>query len=141
MDFDPRTPPLGTGDLPGIGGRIKSVPEDFEVEEVPAYPPSGEGDFLYLWIEKRGLGAEYFLRQVARRLELSPGEVGSAGLKDRHAVTRQMISVPVSAEPLLSQLEGEGARCVLRTHGYGQDENHCQCRCDGKHLDVNSFHL
>src|SRR5947208_7105853 len=112
MDFDPRTPPLSTGDLPGIGGRIKSVPEDFEVEEVPAYPPSGAGDFLYLWVEKRGLGAEYFLRQVARRLELSPGEVGSAGLKDRHAVTRQMISVPVAAEPLLSQLEGDGIRLL-----------------------------
>jgi tRNA pseudouridine13 synthase len=112
MDFDPRTPPLWTSDLPGIGGRIKSVPEDFEVEEVPAYPPSGTGDFLYLWIEKRGLGAEYFLRQVARRLELSPGEVGSAGLKDRHAVTRQMISVPVSAEPLLDQLEGDGIRLL-----------------------------
>src|SRR5262249_58421298 len=93
MDFDPRTPPCWTGDLPGIGGRIKSVPEDFEVEEVPAYAPSGAGDFLYLWVEKLCLGAEYFLRQVARRLELSPGEVGSAGLKDRHAVTRQMLSL------------------------------------------------
>ncbi|HKB38609.1 MAG TPA: tRNA pseudouridine(13) synthase TruD [Gemmataceae bacterium] len=112
MDFDPRTPPLGTGDLPGIGGRIKSVPEDFEVEEIPAYPPSGSGDFLYLWVEKRGMGAEFFLRQVARRLELSPGEVGTAGLKDRHAVTRQMVSVPASAEPLLNQLEGDGLRLL-----------------------------
>src|ERR1700686_1266616 len=95
MDIDPiRDPPLVTADLPGIGGRIKSVPEDFEVEEIPAYEPSGSGDFLYLWIEKRAMGAEYFVRQVAKRLDIPTGEFGTAGLKDRHAVTRQMVSVP-----------------------------------------------
>ena len=62
-------PPLLTAGLHGIGGRIKSAPEDFEVEEIPAYEPSGAGDFLYLWVEKRGLGADYFSRQVARRLD------------------------------------------------------------------------
>jgi tRNA pseudouridine13 synthase len=106
-------PPLLTADLPGIGGRIKVQPEDFEVEEVPAYEPSGSGEFLYLWIEKRGMGAEYFTRQIAHRLQISPGEVGTAGLKDRHAVTRQMVSVPATAESRLAQLEGEGIR-VLR---------------------------
>src|SRR5215471_12664452 len=106
-------PPLWTADLPGTGGRIKSAPEDFEVEEIPAYQPSGNGDFLYLWIEKRDMGAEYFVRQVARRLELPPGEVGTAGMKDRHAVTRQMVSVPAAAEERLGQLEGDGLR-VLR---------------------------
>src|SRR5216684_6564169 len=84
-------PPLLTSDLPGIGGKIKTIPEDFEVEEIPAYQPSGEGDFLYLWIEKRDMGAEYFVRQLARRLDIPVGEVGTAGLKDRHAVTRQKI--------------------------------------------------
>jgi tRNA pseudouridine13 synthase len=112
MDSDFLAPPLLTSDLPGIGGRIKTVPEDFEVEEVPAYEPSGNGDFLYLWIEKRGMGAEYFTRQIARQLEIAPGEVGAAGLKDRHAVTRQMVSVPASAEPRLAQLDGEGIRLL-----------------------------
>ena len=118
MDFDPRTPPLWTADLSGSGGRIKSVPEDFEVEEVPAYQPCGSGDFLYLWIEKRDLGAEYFVRQVAKRLELPPGEVGTAGMKDRRAVTRQMVSVPAAAEERLGQLEGDGLH-VLRVSRHG----------------------
>lgn len=108
-------PPLLTPDIPGLGGRIKVEPEDFEVEEIPAYAPSGDGDFLYLWIEKRDMGAEYFIRQVARRLDIAPGEVGSAGLKDRRAVTRQMISVPVAVENRLSQLDGDGIR-VLNTN-------------------------
>jgi tRNA pseudouridine13 synthase len=105
-------PPLVTASLAGVGGRIKVEPEDFEVEEIPAYVPSGEGDFLYLWIEKRGMGAEYFLRQVARRLDIAIGEVGSAGLKDRRAVTRQMVSVPVAAEGRLAALEGDGIRVL-----------------------------
>ena len=113
MAFDPFAPtPFQTADLPGVGGRIKVQPEDFEVEEIPAYAPSGQGDYLYLWIEKRGLGAEYFVRQVARRLELAPGEVGTAGLKDRHAVTRQMVSVPARAQERLDRLEGEGVRLL-----------------------------
>jgi tRNA pseudouridine13 synthase len=119
MSFDPLVPPpLGTPDLPGIGGRIKAVPEDFEVEEVPAYEPCGQGEFLYLWIEKRGMGAEYFVRQIARRLEISPGEVGTAGLKDRHAVTRQMVSVPAQVESRLTALDGDGIR-VLRVSRHG----------------------
>src|SRR5438445_8694570 len=90
MAFDPLAPvPFLTADLPGIGGRIKETPEDFEVEEIPAYEPSGAGEHLFLWIEKRGMGAEYFVRQVARRLQIATTDVGTAGLKDRQAVTRQ----------------------------------------------------
>jgi tRNA pseudouridine13 synthase len=113
-----RNPPLLTADLAGIGGRIKSVPEDFEVEEIPAYEPQGSGDFLYLWIEKRDMGAEYFARQVARRLDIPTGEVGTAGLKDRRAVTRQMVSVPARVEERLPQLDGDGIR-VLRASKHG----------------------
>jgi tRNA pseudouridine13 synthase len=119
MIFDPlAAPPLSTADLPGIGGRIKAEPEDFEVEEIPAYQPSGQGDYLYLWVEKRGMGAEYFVRQVGRRLDLPAGAVGTAGLKDRHAVTRQMVSVPAAAEAQLSRLEGDGIRVLsVSRHG------------------------
>ncbi|HEV3120028.1 MAG TPA: tRNA pseudouridine(13) synthase TruD, partial [Gemmataceae bacterium] len=49
MTFDPLAPlPLVTSDLPGIGGTIKQKAEDFEVEEVPAYEPSGAGEHVYL---------------------------------------------------------------------------------------------
>ncbi|HEY1377979.1 MAG TPA: tRNA pseudouridine(13) synthase TruD [Gemmataceae bacterium] len=112
------TPPLLTPDLPGTGGRIKVQPDDFEVEEIPAYEPSGSGDHLFLWVEKRDLGAEYFARQVAHRLGVPVGEVGTAGLKDRRAVTRQWVSVPAAAEPRLPQLDGDGVR-VLRVSRHG----------------------
>jgi tRNA pseudouridine13 synthase len=115
MSIDPQNPPLLTPELPGVGGRIKVQPEDFEVEEIPAYEHSGAGEHLYLWVEKRGMGADYFHRQVARRLNVPNGEVGTAGLKDRHAVTRQWVSVPASCEALLPQLDGDGIRVLNAT--------------------------
>jgi tRNA pseudouridine13 synthase len=120
MTFDPLAPPLLLNrDLAGIGGRIKHIPEDFQVEEIPAYEPSGQGEHLYLWVEKRDLGAEYFVRQVARRLGLAPGEVGTAGLKDRRAVTRQMVSVPDRCLDRLANLDGDGIRLL----GQGRHTN------------------
>jgi tRNA pseudouridine13 synthase len=112
--FDAGAPlPFVTHALPGIGGRIKESPEDFQVEEIPAYEPSGQGEHLYVWIEKRALGAEFFIRQVARRLGISANEIGTAGLKDRQAVSRQMISVPISVSDRLGQLDGDGIQ-ILR---------------------------
>lgn len=127
------SPPLLTADLPGIAGRIKVEPEDFEVEEIPAYLPSGSGEFLYLRIEKRDLGAQFFLKEVARRLGIAIGEVGSAGLKDRRAVTRQWISVPASAEASLAELDGNGLR-VLEVSRHGN-------KLRAGHLHGNRFRI
>lgn len=106
--------PYLTHDLPGIGGQLKVEPEDFNVEEIPAYEPCGQGDFLYLWIEKRDMGGEYFQKQLARRLGIPREEVGTAGLKDRRAVTRQWVSVPKQAEAQLPAVDGDGMK-LLRT--------------------------
>lgn len=106
--------PYLTAAWPGVGGRLKVEPADFDVEEIPAYEPSGTGTHLYLWVEKIGMGAEFFERQIAKRLNIPPGEVGTAGLKDRHAVTRQWVSVPAVCEPNIAALDGDGIR-VLHT--------------------------
>jgi tRNA pseudouridine13 synthase len=131
--IDPVAPPLLTAHLPGIGGRIKQLPEDFEVEEIPAYELSGSGEHLFLWIEKRDMGAEFFVRQLARRLNIPPGEIGTAGLKDRHAVTRQWVSVPVGAEERLNQLDGDGIR-LLRVSRHGN-------KLKAGHLHGNRFRI
>src|SRR5262245_36623949 len=110
--------PFLTPDLPGVGGKIKVHLDDFEVEEIPAYEPCGNGQHLFLWLEKRDLGAEFFVRQIAQRLGIRPGDIGTAGMKDRRAVTRQWVSVPAEAEPRLSQLEGDGIR-VLKVSRHG----------------------
>src|SRR3990172_1791251 len=101
----PQDMPYLTADLPGVGGAIKEAPEDFQVEEIPAYQPSGSGDHLFLLIEKRGCSAEALTRHVAESLGIDVGEVGVAGLKDRHAVTRQFISVPRRVEERIAAVD------------------------------------
>jgi tRNA pseudouridine13 synthase len=83
-----------TADLPGIGGRLKEAPEDFLVEEVPAYAASGQGEHLFLFVEKRDLSTPELVVRLSTTLGIKPFEVGAAGRKDRRAVTRQWLSLP-----------------------------------------------
>jgi tRNA pseudouridine13 synthase len=105
--------PYLTADLPGIGGTLKREPEDFVVEEVPAYEPTGEGEHLFVWIEKRDVAADDLVRHIAGALGISRDDVGTAGLKDRRAVTRQYVSVPAACEPNVATIETESIH-VLR---------------------------
>ena len=82
-----------TDDLPGIGGRIKVRPEDFLVEELPAYEPGGEGEHLMLFIEKRQIATTDVARRLSRDFAVPRNDVGYAGLKDKHAITRQHFTV------------------------------------------------
>jgi tRNA pseudouridine13 synthase len=110
--------PRLTEEVPGCGGAFKLVPEDFEVEELPAYAPSGEGEHLFLWVEKRGRDTREVVRALAQALGLPEGEIGVAGMKDRHAVTRQLLSVPARAEPKLPGFTLDGVSVLwARRHG------------------------
>ncbi|WP_075007275.1 tRNA pseudouridine(13) synthase TruD [Stigmatella aurantiaca] len=110
--------PRLTADVPGCGGAFKLVPEDFEVEELPAYEPSGQGEHLYLWLEKRGRDTREVVRALSKALEVPEGDIGVAGMKDRHAVTRQLLSVPARAEAKLAGFALEGVRVLwTRRHG------------------------
>lgn len=101
-----------TADIPGVGGRIKVQPEDFVVEEIPAYLPCGVGEHLFVWIEKRDVSAEQLVQHLARSLGVSRGDIGVAGLKDRRAVTRQFVSVPRRCEARLDQIDATGVRLL-----------------------------
>ena len=85
--------PFLTGDLPGIGGQIRSVPEDFQVEERPLYLPCGEGEHLYMAITKRGLSTPDLICRLSSTLGVKAQAIGVAGLKDARAVTTQMVSL------------------------------------------------
>jgi len=106
------SPPLFTADLPGVGGRIRVRNEDFDVEEVPSYEPCGSGDHLFLWIEKRGMAPEFFARTIAQKLGISPGAIGTAGLKDRYAITRQWVSAPKESEANIGKLDCDTMRVL-----------------------------
>ncbi len=106
------------GQLPRTGGAYKVSPDDFRVEELPAYPPSGEGSHTYLWIEKRGLDTRQAVSAIARALGVAERDCGTAGLKDRHAVARQWVSVPGAAPEAARALALPGLR-VLEVSRHG----------------------
>jgi tRNA pseudouridine13 synthase len=74
--------------------RLRSEPEDFRVDEIPLYPPAGEGDHTFLCVEKRLRTTEDVARALARFAGVKPRDVGYAGRKDRVAVATQWFSVP-----------------------------------------------
>ncbi len=104
--------PHVTAACPGSGGRLKVDPEDFRVDELPAYLPSGAGPHLYLHVEKRGRTTRDVVRALARALGVGEREVGYAGLKDRAAVTTQWLSFPVARDPDPAALAGDGYRVL-----------------------------
>lgn len=93
----PHCPRLTDG-LPGLGGAIVE-PEDFVVDEVPAYAPSGEGEHWFVRVRKRRLTTPALEKMLARAAGVSRRDVGYAGRKDRHAVTTQWFSLPVEPVP------------------------------------------
>ncbi len=93
----PHEPPILSQDLPPVGGAIGGEPEDFRVEELPAYLPSGEGEHWYVQVEKRGLSTPELVRELAALAGVDAREIGYAGLKDKHAVTSQWLSLPSRA--------------------------------------------
>ena len=90
--------PYVTRDFPGIGGTLKNRAEDFFVQEVPIYEPSGEGEHVFFEIQKVNLTTFDAINRIADALKVSSRDIGYAGLKDAKAVTRQIFSVPGVSE-------------------------------------------
>lgn len=110
--------PYLTANLPGIGGRLKDQPDDFIVDEIPAYEPCGSGEHLFLWIEKRDLPHDLLLKKVARTLDIKTDDIGCAGIKDRRAVTRQYLSVPAKFADRIDPLNSDELK-VIRAVQHG----------------------
>ncbi|WP_248807045.1 tRNA pseudouridine(13) synthase TruD [Pseudomonas sp. MWU13-2100] len=100
--------PRAYGDVLG-SAVLKATAEDFQVDEVLDIPLSGEGEHLWLWVEKRGLNTEEAARRIAKAAGVPLRTVSYAGLKDRQALTRQWFSVqlPGKADPDLSAAQND----------------------------------
>ena len=85
--------PYITDEYEGIGGKIRSRPEDFVVEEVPLYEPSGNGSHLYVNLTKVGQTTRDVQVKLSELFKLRPRNIGTAGLKDKNAVTTQTFSI------------------------------------------------
>ena len=78
---------------PILGGNLRQSAEDFAVTEVLGFKPDGQGEHDFLWLEKKHANTQWVARQLAAFAGIAARDVGIAGMKDRHAVTRQWFSV------------------------------------------------
>ncbi len=104
--------PYLSGAVPALKGVVKSRPEDFLVEEIPQYFPSGEGTHTYFMVEKTGMTTLELLRMIARRLNRKERDLGYAGLKDSRAVTRQVFSIEHIDPAEIQKLEIENVKIL-----------------------------
>jgi tRNA pseudouridine13 synthase len=97
-----------------LSARFRVAPEDFRVDELPSFAASGEGEHLLLEIEKRGMNTAFAAKALAAWAGIPEMGVGYAGMKDRHAVTTQRISLhlPRRVAPDLASLGIEGLRVL-----------------------------
>lgn len=80
-------------DADPLPGRIKLRDEDFIVDEIPLYEPAGEGEHLYLRVQKKGMAHTELIEAFKRHFDVREDAIGAAGMKDRVAMTSQTISI------------------------------------------------
>ncbi len=94
---------------------FKHSPRDFVVDELPLYEFSGEGEHLVLKVRKKSLSTWEMLSSIAKALNIKVRDIGYAGLKDKHAMTTQYISLHKKYEADVDALELEGIK-ILEKH-------------------------
>ena len=82
-----------------ISGILRATPEDFQVIEIPAFTPSGDGEHRILHVRKTMLNTAHVAKLLAKHAGLPLSSVSWAGMKDRNAVTEQWFSVHVANKP------------------------------------------
>jgi len=99
---------------PVLAARMRTTPEDFFVEELPGFEASGAGEHLLLEVEKRGMNTAFAAKSIAQWAGVAESAIGYAGMKDRHAVTRQRYSVwlPKKVAPDLDALQSDDLRVL-----------------------------
>lgn len=108
------TEPARAHGAPVLAARMRTSPEEFFVEELPAFETSGAGEHLLLTVEKRGMNTTFAARRIATWAGVDESAIGQAGMKDRHAVTRQRFSVwlPKKVAPEIDALQSDDLRVL-----------------------------
>jgi tRNA pseudouridine13 synthase len=103
-------------DAPLAAAVLRATAADFVVEEDLGFAPAGSGQHLLLRVRKHNANTQWVARELARIAGCRPGEVGYAGLKDRHAIAIQWFSVPRPRAPIGWLAVGNAEFEVLEAH-------------------------
>ncbi|MEM7080157.1 MAG: tRNA pseudouridine(13) synthase TruD [Pseudomonadota bacterium] len=89
---------------------IKAQPGDWQVHEQGGMAFTGAGEHAYFYVEKTTLNSMDVARLLGDAYGCETSAVGLAGLKDKHAITRQWFSVPTPDN--CWRLEHPQVRCL-----------------------------
>ena len=95
-----------------FAGSIRERPEDFVVDEVLGFEPSGDGEHDLVKVRKTSANTAWVARQLASFAGIPARDVGYCGLKDRHAVTTQWFSVRRIGSNDWDAFEAEGVEIL-----------------------------
>ena len=132
---------------PGIHGTLRTIPEDFFVQELPLIPkPDENGKHTIAWVQSTNWDTHLLVKKISNRLEISSKRISFAGTKDKRAVTSQLMSFfnitkeqltnltikDVTITPLhttkkpidLGQLQGNQFKIILRAIDQNITNNH-----------------
>ena len=98
--------------------KIKQIPEDFEVKEIPSIKPLDSGDYTIAVLKKKGITTPDAIELVSKKLGINQRLIGYAGNKDRVAVTTQLISIKGNYKHLISKVKTR--RFSLEFAGYAK---------------------
>ncbi|RLA75467.1 MAG: tRNA pseudouridine(13) synthase TruD [Epsilonproteobacteria bacterium] len=101
-------------DHSSIDFHFKQSPRDFVVEEIPLYEFSGEGEHLVMLVRKKNMTTPEMIGVLARFLGIKNRDIGYAGLKDKHAMTKQYISILKKYEEQLESFEHESIKIISK---------------------------
>jgi len=99
-----------------IDFHFKQSARDFVVDEIPLYEFSGEGEHLVLHIRKKNLSTIELVSILAKYLGIKNKDIGYAGLKDKHAMTKQYISLHKKHEQRLDEFDHESIKILSKTY-------------------------
>lgn len=95
---------------------FRQSPNDFVVDELPLYEFSGDGEHLVLLVRKKSLTTLEMISSFAKHCGIKERDIGYAGLKDKHALTKQYISLPKKCEELLEGFSHPNIKILEKTY-------------------------
>ena len=119
-------------DSESLMGNLGTRAEDFVVKEIPLYEPIGSGEHCYYLLEKKGRTTLTCISEIAQFLNIKEVDIGYAGLKDKHAVTSQVISIRMTSKEAPTIKSGGFTMTYLGRH---------QNKIKIGHLKGNQFNL
>jgi tRNA pseudouridine13 synthase len=99
--------------------KLKRLPEDFQVEELPLAAVGDQGRFAFYRLTKRGLGTLEAVEAICRRWNLAGRRVSYGGLKDRHALTIQYLTIVDGPDRALHEASFDLEPMGRRAQPYG----------------------